>query len=530
MDETVDKRGEHAAAPGVDLGTSLGITEGIFSNIPFDVRNQCPKPVDKNSLHSFLYTSPRLTTGAVLSTGNPTVNPTTHRLSTSPGHRLACLRMTDIQHGWNREIWRLSLPAFGALVAHPVFFLIDAAIVGTLGTGPLAGLGAATVLITTVVGLCIFLAYATTAAVARLLGAGNRPGALAQGLDGVILGMILGTILAVGVFFSAEPLVQFLGASPGVTDYATTYLRIVALSIPAMLAVLAAVGVLRGLQDTRTTLLVTLTQVGLNLILSVTFVFGFGWGIAGTAIGTAIAEFFGLFAYAFVLIRLARREHASLRPSITGILRATRESVPLFIRTVALRLVFLAAAAVAARLGDDELAAYHVTATLFFALALALDALAIAGQALLGKTLGAGDVAASRYITRQLVVWSVWLGVALGVIVLALRPFLPTWFSTSESVIAIISGALIVVAVQQPLAGAVFALDGVLIGAGDTRFLAWVHIFVLIAFLPAAWLVLEQQRGIDALWWSIAWFLLLRLILLGWRARGSSWLITGASR
>lgn len=438
--------------------------------------------------------------------------------------------MAEIQHRWNREIWRLSLPAFGALVAHPVFFLIDAAIVGTLGTAPLAGLGAATTLIATVVGLCIFLAYATTAAVARMLGAGDRPGALAQGLDGIIVGLGLGVVLAVGVFVSARPLVQILGASPAVTDYAVTYLRIVALSIPAMLAVLAAVGVLRGLQDTRTTLLVTLTQVGLNLILSLIFVFGFGWGIAGTAIGTAIAEFFGLFAYTFVLLRLARREKTPLRPSLTGILRSTRDSVPLFVRTVALRLVFLIAAAAAARLGDEELAAYHVTATLFFALALALDALAIAGQALLGKTLGAGDIASSRLITRRLFIWSVWLGVALGIIVLALRPFLPMWFSDSESVIAIISAALIVLAIQQPLAGAVFALDGVLIGAGDTRFLAWAQIAVLIAFLPAAWFVVDSKAGVDALWWSIAWFLLARLVLLGWRARGSAWLVTGAVR
>ena len=171
-----------------------------------------------------------------------------------------------------------------------------------------------------------------------------------------------------------------------------------------------------------------------------------------------------------------------------------------------------------------------MTVTLFFALALALDAIAIAGQALLGKSLGAGDVTESRTITRRIVWWSVWLGVALGVLVLALRPWLPGWFGDDADVIALISAALLVLALLQPLSGVVFALDGVLIGAGDTRWLAWAQIVVLIAFLPAAWLVLANSWSVDALWWALGWFLLLRAILLVWRARGSAWLVTGAVR
>ena len=183
-----------------------------------------------------------------------------------------------------------------------------------------------------------------------------------------------------------------------------------------------------------------------------------------------------------------------------------------------------------ARLGNAELAAYHVTVTLFFALALALDAVAIAGQALLGKSLGSGDVDGSRVITRRIVWWSVWLGVALALVILALRPFLPGWYGDDARIIALISSALLVLALLQPLSGVVFALDGVLIGAGDTRWLAWAQIAVLIAFLPAAWLVLAQDLGLDALWWALGWFLLVRAALLAWRARGSAWLVTGAVR
>jgi len=275
---------------------------------------------------------------------------------------------------------------------------------------------------------------------------------------------------------------------------------------------------------------VTLSQVGVNLVLSLVLVLGLGWGNAGSAVGTAVAEFVGLFAYGAVLMLLVRRAGVPVVPTMAGIVRAARDGVPLFIRTIALRIVFLVAAAAAARLGSPELAAYHVTATLFFALALALDALAIAGQALLGKVLGASDAHSARLITRRLLYWSVWLGLALAVFVLVIRPWLPGWFSNDEAVIAIMSSALIIVAVQQPLAGAVFALDGILIGAGDTRFLAWAQIAVLGGFIPAAWWVVQSGWGVDGLWWSIAWFLLLRLIILGWRAHGSAWIVTGAVR
>lgn len=430
----------------------------------------------------------------------------------------------------DRSIARLALPAFGALLAQPLFLLVDAVIVGTLGTEALAGLGAASTIFGAVVGLCIFLSYAATASVARLLGAGNRSGALSQGIDGMALGVGLGVVLAILGFALAEPLIAMLGTSAEVTPYAVTYLRIIAISFPAVLGVLAAVGVLRGLQDTRTTLYVTLVMVAANLVLCLVFVLGFGWGIGGSAAATAFAELIGLIAYGAILLRTARREGVSLTPSGMGVMRSARDGVPLFVRSAALRGVLVIASAVAARLGDAELAAYYVTVTLFFALALALDAVAIAGQALLGKSLGAGDVTESRTITRRIVWWSVWLGVALGVLVLALRPWLPGWFGDDADVIALISAALLVLAVLQPLSGVVFALDGVLIGAGDTRWLAWAQIVVLIAFLPAAWLVLVNSWSVDALWWALGWFLLLRAILLVWRARGSAWLVTGAVR
>ena len=344
------------------------------------------------------------------------------------------------------------------------------------------------------------------------------------------LGIGLGVPLGIGVFLCAEPLVRALGTSSDVTPYAVTYLRIIAIAFPAVLGVLAGVGVLRGLQDTRTTLYVTLAQVIVNCLLCVLLVLVLRIGIAGSAIATGVAELLGLIAYAAILGRRARTAGVAIRPSGAGVLRSARDGVPLFIRTLALRAVFLLAAAVAARIGDADLAAYHVTSTLFFTLALALDALAIAGQALLGKTLGESDVSGSRFITRRLVWWSLWLGIVLAGVVIALRITLPGWFSDDPAVIALITSALIVVAILQPLAGVVFALDGVLIGAGDTRWLAWAQTAMLLAFLPAAWLVMTRGLGLVGLWWALGWFLVVRAVILGWRARGSAWLVTGALR
>jgi putative MATE family efflux protein len=430
----------------------------------------------------------------------------------------------------DRSIARLAIPAFGALLAQPLFLLVDAVIVGTLGTEQLAGLGAASTIFGAVVGLCIFLSYAATAAVARLLGSGDRAGALSQGVDGMALGVGLGIVLGVISFAFAEPLITLLGTSAEVTPYAVTYLRIVSIAYPAVLGVLAAVGVLRGLQDTRTTLYVTLVMVATNLVLDLVFILGFGWGIAGSAAATGIAELIGLVAYAGILLRTAHRAGVTIIPSGIGVVRSARDGAPLFVRSAALRGVLVIAAAVAARLGDAELAAYHVTVTLFFALALALDAVAIAGQALTGKSLGSGEVRESRVIARRIVWWSVWLGVALSLVILALRPWLPGWYGDDAQVAALISSALLVLALLQPLSGVVFALDGVLIGAGDTRWLAWAQIAVFMAFLPAAWLVLVNSWGLDALWWALGWFLFVRAVLLVWRARGSAWLITGAVR
>ncbi len=432
--------------------------------------------------------------------------------------------------GSARDILRLAVPAFGALVAQPLFTLVDAAIVGTLGTVSLAALGAGAQVFTTVTGLAIFLAYGTTSVVARRVGAGQVARGITDGIEGVALALGLGVLATVATWWAAPQLLAWIGTSPESTPQALAFLRILSLAFPWALATMAALGVLRGLQDTATTLWVTVVAVLTNLALASWWVLGAGWGITGSAWATVVAEVVGATLFLAILVRRARHHGASLRPTQAGVLVAARGSVPLFLRTVALRAVFVLAVAVAARLGDAELAAYYVTFTVWYLLALAMDALAIAGQALMGRHLGAGQALVARAVTWQMTRWGIGLGVLLLLAVLAVRPWLPTWFSDDAVVQAMIASALVVVALMQPLAGVVFVLDGVLLGAGDAVYLVWAQVVALVAFAPAAWAVLHTDGTVTGLWLALTVFMAARGLAFLVRIRGRAWLVTGATR
>ncbi|MDP9445261.1 MAG: MATE family efflux transporter [Actinomycetota bacterium] len=446
---------------------------------------------------------------------------------------------TNLQKGayvpprwWNdtdREIFRLAVPAFAALVSEPLFLLADAAIVGHLGTPQLAGLGVAGAVLQTLLGVFVFLAYGTTSSVARQLGAGERRRALAQGVDGLWLALALGlAMLVVGVLLG-EPIVALFDPDPAVTPHALTYLRISSLGLPAMFLVLAATGVLRGLLDTRTPLVVMIAANLGNVALNLALVYGLGLGIAGSALGTVIAQAGAAAALVAVVLRAAREYDAPLLPDPTGIRAAGRLGVPLVVRTVTLRAALLLTTYVATAQGATSIAAHQVAFTVWTFLAFALDAVAIAAQALTGKTLGAGDAAATRRVTRRMLGWGLASGAVTGLLLLAGRDLLAPLFTPDPAVQALLSAVLVIVALQQPVAGVVFVLDGVLIGAGDGAYLAWAGVLTLVAFTPLALLVLLSGSGLLWLWAALGGFMLARLTTLLWRERGDAWLRTGAA-
>ncbi|GAA2957800.1 MATE family efflux transporter [Kitasatospora cinereorecta] len=430
----------------------------------------------------------------------------------------------------DREIIALAVPAFGALVAEPLFVMVDSAVVGHLGTPQLAGLGVAAALLTTAVSVFVFLAYATTAAVARRVGAGDLPSAIRQGMDGIWLALLLGAAVVAFALPSAPWLVEAFGTSDTATPYAVTYLRISSLGIPAMLVVLAATGVLRGLQDTRTPLYVAVGGFTANGALNIGLVYGAGLGIAGSAWGTVIAQAGMALAYLIVVVRGARRHGASLRPDSAGIRASAQAGVPLLVRTLSLRSVLMIATAVAARLGDTDIAAHQILLSLWSLTAFALDAIAIAGQAIIGRYLGANDIKGAREACRRMVQWGIASGVVLGVLIVLTRPLFIPLFTGDPSVQDTMLPALLVVALSQPIAGVVFVLDGVLMGAGDGRYLAWAMLVTLAVFAPVALLVPTLGGGLTALWWAMTLMMAVRLVTLWLRTRSGRWIVTGATR
>ncbi|GGM60238.1 MATE family efflux transporter [Microbacterium saperdae] len=433
----------------------------------------------------------------------------------------------------NREILRLAVPALGALIAEPAFLIVDAALVGHLGTTPLAGLGIAGAILQTIVGLMVFLAYSTTPAVARRFGAGQPGDAVSVGINGMWLALGLGAVLAVVGAVSAPWLVSLFGAGDAVSSQANDYLVISMWGLPAMLIVFAATGLLRGMQDTVTPLWIAGLGFGANALLNVLFIYGFGWGIAGSAAGTITAQWGMVAAYALVIRRLATKHSASLRAQRDGLRNTARSGGWLFLRTVSLRVALLATVGIATGLGTQELAGWQIVFTIFSAAAFALDALAIAAQALIGKELGAGDEQRVHRVLGRTVAWGAWFGVIVGGLIAALSGVLGIVFTGDPAVAELVQPALIVLAVAQPVAGVVFVLDGVLMGANDARYLAIAGGLNLVPFLPALWII--AAVGVDGsaglIWLSLAFFgvyLLARLATLGWRVRSGRWLSAAA--
>jgi putative MATE family efflux protein len=428
----------------------------------------------------------------------------------------------------------LAVPALGALVAEPMFLLADSAMVGHLGAVPLAGLGLASAVLQTIIGLMVFLAYSTTPAVARWLGAGDRRQAVAVGIDGLWLALGLGLALAAAGRVAAPGLVALFGAEPAVTAAAAAYLGLSMLGVPAMLLVFAATGLLRGLQDTRTPLWVAGLGFLVNILLNLWFIYGLGMGLIGSALGTVIAQWGMVVVYVVVVGRHARRERAPLRPHRAGLLRGASSGGWLFLRTASLRAAMLLAVFVATSLGSPELAAFQIAMTLFATLAFALDALAIAAQALVGRGLGAGDGEQVRRVLRRCLEWGIGGGVLLGLIVIGVSGVLGNVFTSAPEVTALLPPTLIVLGLSVPLGGLVFVLDGVLIGAGDARYLALSGLVNLAAFLPLAGAVLLwAPSGAAGLAWLMAafafGFLGARALTLSLRARGTRWVRLGAS-
>ena len=432
----------------------------------------------------------------------------------------------------DRRIAALALPALGALIVEPMLLTLDAIFIGHLGAAPLAGLAIASAILQTAVGLMIFLAYSTTPMVARRRGAGDVRGAVQAGIDGLWLALGIGIVVGTALWLVSAPIVRLFGADAATTDQALAYLTVSCLGIPAMLLVFAATGLLRGLQDTRTPLYVATIGFSANALLNWWFIYGLGWGIAGSAWGTVAAQWGMVAVYIAVVAHHARRAGANWLPHRDGLSQAGRSGGWLFVRTLGLRAAFLATVFAATSHGTEATAAYQVVFTIFSTAAFALDALAIAAQALIGDALGSRDATLARRIVARCIFWGLVAGAVIGAVLALGSQVIGRAFTSDTGVLELLPPALIVLGISLPLGGFVFVLDGVLMGAGDVRYLAWTSLVNLAVYLPVLWLATSLvPTGTAALVaitasFMIA-FMLARATTLGLRARGGRWIVLG---
>ncbi|GGR70259.1 MATE family efflux transporter [Micromonospora fulviviridis] len=427
-----------------------------------------------------------------------------------------------------RRIAALALPALVVLAAEPLYVLVDTAVVGHLGRVPLAALAVGGTVLTLTAWLGTVVAYGTTGRSARRFGAGDRAAAVAEGVQASWLALSVGVLVALAIQVGGGWLARTLVGGPGeVADAAATWLRIAALGAPGLLLAAAGNGWLRGIQDTRRPLLFVLGPNLLSALLCPLLVYPAGLGLAGSAVANAVAQTIsgGLFAAALV------RERVPLRPRPRLIGQQLALSRDLLIRGVAFQASFLSATAVAARFGAAAVGAHQIAVQLWFFTALVLDALAIAAQSLIGAALGAGEAAAARALARRIALLGGLCGVAFAVVIAAGAGLVPSWFSSDPQVREQAMVAWPWFVALQPIGGVVFALDGVLIGAGDVRYLRNLTIVAALGgFLPAIWLAYGLDLGLGGIWAGLTLFVVLRLVALLLRLRSGAWAVVGAVR
>ena len=346
-----------------------------------------------------------------------------------------------------------------------------------------------------------------------------------MGAQALWLSLGIGAGLLVLALALAQPAVDLMGGEGRTGDLAVTYLRISAAGLPFALIALAGQGFLRGVSNLRTPLVIVVVANAVNVVLELLFVYGFGWGLTGSAWGTVIAQAGMGVAFASRLLAWPATARGVSRALMRPLLTVGRH---IFVRTLSLYVSFLVATAVAARIGDASLGAHLIAFQLFVFAALIMDSVAIAGQVIVGRSLGAGDARTAREAGQRMIGWSVAVGAGFAVVLLALVGVLPDAFTDDSAVIERAEAIWPLFALMQPMAGAVFALDGILIGAGDTRYLMWSMVFAALGvYAPIALASLGFDWGLVGVWCGLCALMAARLVTLGVRFAGRAWAVTG---
>lgn len=421
----------------------------------------------------------------------------------------------------DQEIFRLAVPALGALAADPLVSLVDTAFVGQLGKVPLGALGVSVAVFSIAFFMFSFLAYGTTPLIAGAVADGRAGDAGRITAGALVLGLTIGLAMTGILELFADPVLRLMGAEADLLADAAVYLRIRALGMPAVLVATVAHGVFRGHQDTKTPMWVTGSIAVLNLILDPILIFGLGGGLAGAAWATTIAQWLGAGVFAFLFY--VRREGFALQMKWPGF-EALRPLVgagrALLIRSGSLLAAFTLATAVATRQGDEIVAAHQVAVQLWIFLALVVDSLAIAGQALVGLHVMKDPALARAYATR-LLQWGLIGGGFLAAVVAAGWTVLPGVFTNDVEVLAQVEAVYVFIVVMQPLNAMVFVWDGIAIGASRFTFLAASTVASALATAAVLGVVQLRGWGLRGVWWALVAMMVVRFVALAW------WHLTG---
>lgn len=425
-----------------------------------------------------------------------------------------------------KRVLGLAVPALGVLAAEPLYLLVDTAVVGHLGAVQLGGLSIGALMLAQVAQLT-FLSYGTTARTARLHGAGRRADAVAEGVQATWLAVVIGLVLVGAGQLLARPIAEVLAGQGEVADAAVSWLRVALLGTPCILVTMAGNGWMRGVQDARRPLRIVLAGNGISAVLCPVLVYGLDWGLEGSAVANVTAQVIS----AALFLRALWVERVSLRPRPTVMRAQLTLGRDLFLRGVAFQACFISATTVAAHHSTAAVGAHQIVLQLWSFLALVLDSLAIAAQSLVGASLGGDDADEATGLAWQVTRYGLVFGVGLGVLFAALSGLLPHAFTSDASVLAEIPHAWWFFVALQPIAGVVFALDGVLLGAGDAAFLRTATILAAVTgFLPFVWLSFAFDWGLSGIWTGLSLFMVVRLGTVLARTRSGRWAVPGAVR
>ncbi len=426
-----------------------------------------------------------------------------------------------------RRVLGLAVPALGVLAAEPLYVLVDTAVVGHLGALPLAGLALGGVVLSAISSDLTFLSYGTTARSARLHGAGDRRGAVAEGVQATWIGLLVGFALLLVGQLLLHPVVSGLAGNAAVAREAELWLRIALCGAPLILVTMAGNGWMRGVQNTVRPLRYVLAGNGISVILCPVLVYGAHWGLLGSAVANVVAQAIA----AALFLRALIAERVSLRFDGAAIRAQLRMGRDLVLRTFGFQVCFFSAAAIAGRISAATLGAHQIVLQLWTFDSLVLDSLAIAAQSLIGAALGAGSERGARLLSRQITGYGLVFGFVLAGIFGALAWVLPLVFTSDPAVLAEIPKAWWFFVALQPIAGVVFALDGVLLGAGDAVFLRTSTLISAVAgFLPVVWVGFALGWGLVGIWAALATLMVFRLVAVLWREHSGRWAVPGAVR